>query len=205
MSDNLSTPAAPCAPARGVSAWLRLVLVMWCLSWLPLPAGLRRLLAREDELPPGVLAAFADDASYLAAAVVLGLLPGWVLGGVRNRGMRSKPRLHVCPRRRGARAPPPARTASRQFAEPPLAMPFHALVGSAPRWPFMLRDRFIAIRNRKGPGVSPGARPFATIPWDQSLFWRTPISCSSSMNRLMKFSSRLRLSNTLRLAASSGP
>jgi hypothetical protein len=92
-----------------VSGWLRLVLVMWALSWLPMPAGLRRLLARGEALPPGVAAAFAPDAPFLAAAVVLGLLPGWVLGGVRNRGMRSTPGLHLRPCRCRARAPPPCR------------------------------------------------------------------------------------------------
>ena len=68
-----------------------------------------------------------------------------------------------------------------------------------------LVNRFFAIDIKKGPGVAPGAFLLAAIPWDQSLLLRTPISCSSSMNRLMKFSSRLRLSITLRLPASSGP
>ncbi len=71
--------------------------------------------------------------------------------------------------------------------------------------PLLLRKRFFTNVIKKGPGVAPGAFLFAAIPWDQSLLVRTPISCSSSMNRLMKFSSRLRLSITLRLPASSGP
>jgi len=121
MSDIPPTPAAPCAHARGVSGWLRLVLVMWALSWLPMPAGLRRLLARGEALPPGLAAAFAPDAPFLAAAVALGLLPGWVLGGIRNRGMRSTPGLHLRPCRRGARAPPPALPCPRR-PSPPLRL-----------------------------------------------------------------------------------
>ena len=78
-------------------------------------------------------------------------------------------------------------------------------MGEARTPPLLLQKRFFTISIKKGPGVAPGALLLAAIPWDQSLLLRTPISCSSSMNRLMKFSSRLRLSITLRLPASSGP
>jgi hypothetical protein len=108
MSSTPSTPPAPRPHATGVRAWLRAALEAWLLTWLVrrLPAGYRRMLERGDELPPSFVAAFAPDAPVYAAAVALGFLPDWILPGIRNRGMRSTPGLHLLPCRRSARAPP---------------------------------------------------------------------------------------------------
>jgi hypothetical protein len=110
-----------------VRAWLRAAVEAWLLTWLVrrLPAGYRRMLERGEDLPPSFVAAFAPDAPVYAAAVALGFLPDWILPGIRNRGMRSTPGLHLHPCRRSARAPPADR--ARCFCSNPFPR-------SAPHW-----------------------------------------------------------------------
>jgi hypothetical protein len=140
MSSTPSTPPALRPHATGVRAWLRAALEGWLLTWLVrrLPAGYRRMLERGDELPPSFVAAFAPDAPVYAAAVALGFLPDWILPGIRNRGMRSTPGLHLLPCRRSARAPPADRACHPflQSALPwgrPGCRRYHCNIGSL-RW-----------------------------------------------------------------------
>lgn len=119
MPGTAATPSAP-APVPGgpnpagvgfVRAWLLAFLGSLLLSLGPrLPAGIRRLVARGDDLPDSFLAAFRPDAPSHAACIALGLVGDWYLRGYPHRGMRPAP----VPRpQRGrpapARDPPPAR------------------------------------------------------------------------------------------------
>jgi hypothetical protein len=124
MSPTPSTPAAqPARPsplgapsATGAriahACLLALLEILILAAILRLPSRLRRLIARHgDNLPHSFTAAFAPDAPTHAACVALGLVPDWILPGIRNRGMRSKPVLRPPARpRRPARAPPPRAT-----------------------------------------------------------------------------------------------
>ena len=130
-------PLVALLPVLDINGALRAALEAWLLTWLVrrLPAGYRRMLERGDELPPSFVAAFAPDAPVYAAAVALGFLPDWILPGIRNRGMRSTPGLHLLPCRRSARAPPADR-ACHPFLQsaPPWGRPgcrrYHCKIGS---------------------------------------------------------------------------
>jgi hypothetical protein len=120
MSPNPSTPAAqPARPsplgapsatgARVAHACLLALLEILILAaLLRLPSRLRRLIARHgDNLPHSFTAAFAPDAPTHAAVIALGIVPDWILPGIRNRGMRPTPALRPPHRQhRPARAPP---------------------------------------------------------------------------------------------------
>lgn len=124
------TPAAPRPHATAVRAWLRLLLGAWILSWLP--AVCRRRLARAETLPEGLLAALDPDAPHHVTMAALGLIPDWIMAGVRNRGMRPTPVLRPPAPRRAARDPPP--WAARACASAP-ARHGHPWIGGAPGSP----------------------------------------------------------------------
>jgi hypothetical protein len=120
MSDIPATPAAP-RPARPnphgvrfVRAWLFAWLATFILTLGPrLPAGIRRLIARGDDLPDSFLAAFRPDAPTHAACIALGLVGDWCLRGHPNRGMRPTPALRPAHRRRRLARDPPSHHALR--------------------------------------------------------------------------------------------
>jgi hypothetical protein len=130
MTDIPFTPPAPRPHATGVRAWLRLLLGAWILSWLP--AGYRRLLGRGEALPEGFLAAFDADAPHHVAMAALGLIPDWIMAGVRNRGMRPTPVLRPHAPRRAARDPPLRPVGCRPAASTRLDHPW---IGGAPASP----------------------------------------------------------------------
>lgn len=109
-------PRSPTPPVQGpgtLGAW---VLRVWLLAVLAgvlpllrlrLSAGHRRRLARGEDLPPDLLAAFAPDPPVHVPAIALGLVRDWVIPCFPNLVMRPAPVLCLRPRLpRPARAPP---------------------------------------------------------------------------------------------------
>jgi len=116
-----SEPAHPSANGTRLAharllAMLEAVILCFLIR---LPRRHARLLARGGDIPHTTLAAFAPDAPPHAPFVALGLVPDWIMPGVRNRGMRATPNLRPHARARPATRAPP-RAATTPSAEIPL-------------------------------------------------------------------------------------